>query len=145
MIIRQNEQGQPHRWALAAFPKQNNKCPTNAWGDGHACNSLSHSLVKLPLISGLVYYIIVCYSCRKSFSLATISINLNPLLTNRWKDKGPSIISFTERSVAQRPFFLMFSFLKELLSSEGAGLQTCRNDLTILGTDRRTTYQEKQR
>jgi len=32
MIIRQNEQGQPHRGALAAFPKQNDKCPTNAWG-----------------------------------------------------------------------------------------------------------------
>ena len=81
-----SSQGQPHREALADFPKQNNKCPCNkclGGGDGHSWNLLSHYLVKLPLISGLVYYIIVCYSCRKSFSLATISINLNPLLTNR--------------------------------------------------------------
>lgn len=32
MIIRQNEQGQPHRGALAAFPKQINKFPTNSGG-----------------------------------------------------------------------------------------------------------------
>ena len=74
-------------------------------GDGHAWNLLSHYLVKLPLISGVVYYIIFCHSCRKSFSLATISINVNPLLTNRWKDKRRSVSSFTERSVTQRPFF----------------------------------------
>ena len=83
---------------------QNKKMPNKCLG-GWACLEFTEHLVKLPLISGLVYYIIVCYSCRKSFSLATISINLNPLLTNRWKDKGPSISSFIERSVTQRPFF----------------------------------------
>ena len=107
MIIRQNEQGQPHRGALAAFPKQNDKCPTNAWGGwGWVCLELTKPLShKVALISGLVYYIVFCFYCRKSFNLATISINLNPLLTNRWKDKGPSTSPLIERSVTQRPFF----------------------------------------
>ena len=32
----------PHRGAFAAFPKQNDKCPSNARGDGHAGNWLTH-------------------------------------------------------------------------------------------------------
>ena len=34
----------PHRGAFAAFPKQNDKCPT---GHGHAWNCLSHTFVLL--------------------------------------------------------------------------------------------------